>query len=162
MEYRPWSEWRNGQAMTKRQLAEALDAFSIVPNNIRLSSGRIVKGYYKDAFAKVAAHYPLPPNAAETPSRNANPPRPKKTNGFRAKRSATGDAVVADRDAEKSQKHKGCSGIAAQKAPSAENGGVLARERERGVLLADLSEIEAEQKWRADAGEPADPMLAKR
>lgn len=60
----PWGEW--GKAgLTARGLSNLLRPFGIRPQNIRLSDGRIVKGYYAeaftDAFSRWLSFYPLHP-----------------------------------------------------------------------------------------------------
>jgi Protein of unknown function (DUF3631) len=50
--------------ITKNQLAKLLDVHGIVPNNIRLPSGKIPKGYYLRAFAEALTRYPLSKRSA--------------------------------------------------------------------------------------------------
>ena len=59
MEHRPWPEWRNGKAITPRQIAQLLKPFGIEPK--RISDGsRTVRGYrvemFTDAFTRYIRH----------------------------------------------------------------------------------------------------------
>jgi Protein of unknown function (DUF3631) len=57
MEDRPWPEWRQGKAITPRQLAVVLAPFGIRPANLRGMDGRVPKGYYREAFAEAWDRY---------------------------------------------------------------------------------------------------------
>lgn len=66
IEDRPWAEWgRLQHPITKTGLARLLGRFEIGPKNIRLSDGRVPKGYSIDQFAKAFKSYILeaPPRA---------------------------------------------------------------------------------------------------
>jgi hypothetical protein len=56
MEDRPWPEWRNGQPITKTQLAEALRPFGVRPIKKRFG-GESIHGYEIDQFTEVFARY---------------------------------------------------------------------------------------------------------
>ena len=47
MEGRPWSECRQGKALSSRGLASLLKPFKVAPKNIKLPDQRVVKGYYR-------------------------------------------------------------------------------------------------------------------
>lgn len=62
LEHRPWPEWRNGRAITTRQLAELLGAFDIHPRPMRTAAGR-GRGYSVDQFTEAFRRYagvPIP------------------------------------------------------------------------------------------------------
>jgi hypothetical protein len=46
----PWAEWKNGKPITQAQLARALKRFSIYPQNVRLPSGAVLKGFQRVQF----------------------------------------------------------------------------------------------------------------
>ena len=50
LEDRPWPEYKNGEAITKNQLARLLARYEISSSTIRLSDGTTPKGYYRAAF----------------------------------------------------------------------------------------------------------------
>jgi putative DNA primase/helicase len=51
IEGRPWGEWgRTGKAITPNSLARLLASFSIHPENLRVSAGKVLKGYRRDHF----------------------------------------------------------------------------------------------------------------
>lgn len=73
LEERPWSEWgRLRKPLSAPQLAKLLKPFEIKPRNLRLSGGRVAKGYvrpdFKDAWGRYCGNpgrYPLhPPDAS--------------------------------------------------------------------------------------------------
>jgi hypothetical protein len=66
-EGRPWAEWSYGKPMTVNQLARALRPFGIFPTNIRLPSGKILKGYYREHLNDSIARY-LPNQTAPPPN----------------------------------------------------------------------------------------------
>src|SRR5205085_948333 len=49
LEGRPWPEWRDGKAITKRQLARLLAPFGIAPDSVRFESSTR-KGYVLEHF----------------------------------------------------------------------------------------------------------------
>jgi putative DNA primase/helicase len=53
----PWSDWKNGKAISKAQLAQLLKGFSIFPGNIRGLSGSVVKGYDRVSFEDAWERY---------------------------------------------------------------------------------------------------------
>lgn len=65
MEDRPWPEWRNGNPITKRQLAALLKPFGVRPQKIRLGN-QSLQGYLKDDLEIAFASY-LPSPEAEHP-----------------------------------------------------------------------------------------------
>lgn len=56
---RPWSEWKDGQPMTKRQLATVLSRFAVRPKTFRIGD-RTPRGYELGDFEDTFARY-LPP-----------------------------------------------------------------------------------------------------
>ena len=56
MEGKPWPEYKNGQHISKNQIARLLKPFDIKPKSIRTDDGKTPKGYlseqFKDAFSR--------------------------------------------------------------------------------------------------------------
>ncbi len=103
MEHRPWPEWKNGKAITARQLARLLAPFGITPQNIR-TGDEVVKGYllatFTDAFARYLPTGPLHRYNVDEISHSV------------AFQSATGNSGVADRDDKKASNDAGCGCVA--------------------------------------------------
>jgi hypothetical protein len=57
MEERPWGEWRKGKPITPSGLARLLRPFEVGSKNIKLATGRVVKGYYLDILADAFKRY---------------------------------------------------------------------------------------------------------
>jgi putative DNA primase/helicase len=76
-ETKPWSEWKNGKAITSTQLADLVKPFKIKPNTVRRDE-KTAKGYMRAWFEDAFARY-LPPRSVTTsqPSDSAgfDPPR---------------------------------------------------------------------------------------
>jgi putative DNA primase/helicase len=83
-ETRPWSEWKNGKAITAVQLSTLLREFNIKPKTVR-RGGETEKGYklewFEDAFARYLSPRPVTPSqwsgpAAIEPTRAVTAPVP--------------------------------------------------------------------------------------
>jgi putative DNA primase/helicase len=57
MKDRPWAEWKSGKPITQVQLARVLKDFGIYPENIKLSSGAVVRGYLRSQFEDAWERY---------------------------------------------------------------------------------------------------------
>jgi hypothetical protein len=134
MEERPWSEWKNGRPMSAPQLAKQLGRFDIIPNGIRLPSGRTPRGYYFKSFSVPLSHYPIPQHA-DTPFQSATPQRALETKDFDTFQSATPKFDVALPVGEKPQKSNGCCGVAAENPQN----GDLRGDRDPFAVLKDES-----------------------
>ena len=69
-----WSEWRNGKAITKTQLARLLRPYGISPKDIRFKEG-VLKGYYRASLEEVWSRYlpSQPQQAQQLPPDGHNP-----------------------------------------------------------------------------------------
>jgi putative DNA primase/helicase len=116
MEGRPWPEWgRARKPITKNQLANLLDAHSIVPGSVRLPSGKTPKGYHLRAFKDALTRYP----PLETPQRHK--PYGVTGCGFsETPQAEETDGVVAFQNDEKPLKTKACGAVAFQNRQSGE------------------------------------------
>jgi hypothetical protein len=101
-ETRPWSEWRNGKAITDRQLAAQLKAFRVIPKTVRRGE-RTDKGYKLAWFEDTFARY-LPPRSV-TASQTSD------SAGFEPFLSATPAPDVTDEKREKASVSAECDGV---------------------------------------------------
>lgn len=105
-ETRPWSEWKNGKAMTHHQLAGQLKPFNIKPRTVRRGAEND-KGYKLEWFDDAFARY-LPPRSV-TRSQLSDcadfEPLPSVTPAV------TVTQVVTDDDAENTRVSAGCDGV---------------------------------------------------
>ena len=67
MEDRPWTDWKNGKAMTAPQMARLLKPFDIRPRTVRISTGT-AKGYHPEQFDDAFSRYLSGASQAVTPS----------------------------------------------------------------------------------------------
>jgi hypothetical protein len=54
-----WAEWRSGKPITQAQLARLLRPYHIIPEQVRISGGHQVRGYYRSRFADAWQRYLL-------------------------------------------------------------------------------------------------------
>jgi putative DNA primase/helicase len=147
MEDRPWSDWKQGKAITAPQIARLLKAFSIRPRVVRIGTGT-PRGYYRsqfeDAFARylretaeIAPQTATPPQQHQfgsqtaIPSRNgpsataATPQHDGSDSGDVAGVAATRSDGVAVQDAAKAYENRDCGGVAVQEAEKSAGEGSL-------------------------------------
>jgi hypothetical protein len=61
IEERPWGEWKAGKALSPAQLAKLVAPFDIMPTNLKMQSGAVLKGYRLQDFEASFSRY-LPEN----------------------------------------------------------------------------------------------------
>jgi putative DNA primase/helicase len=111
MEHRPWPEWKNGKAITARQLAKLLAPFGIVPTTIRTGDST-PKGYLLTAFTDAFARY-----LADDPPLRHNGDEPST---FSKSPSATAASVLRTEDGRKVNIDAHCGGVADRRAGAGE------------------------------------------
>lgn len=89
-EDRAWSEWRNGKAITKTQLARLLRPYGISPKDIRFKEG-VLKGYYRASLEEVWSRY-LPSQPQQTQQPPPDGKNPSSANRDKLRSVADGQA----------------------------------------------------------------------
>ncbi|MCE9522323.1 MAG: DUF3631 domain-containing protein [Alphaproteobacteria bacterium] len=102
-EERPWPEWKNGQALSVRELARLLAPFGVKPEQ-GWDSGRNVRGYTLSQFDDAFARY--------LPAVSARPLEPGDDAGLGVRSSAMGDRDLADGNGRDASKAAGSHGLA--------------------------------------------------
>ena len=103
MEERAWSDWKNGRALSSRNLSQLLKRFGIRSKDIKIG-GTNKKGYRLDDFNEAFSRY-LPKQSATTLLASNNAP-------FSDFQCATPNEQVADEYALKPAQYKEGSGVA--------------------------------------------------
>ena len=103
MEERPWPEWRQGKAITARQIAKILDPFGIIPQSIRFDGG-VLRGYRESDFLDAFTRY--------LPEESATPLQGPSKAGWSGSSDATPKKPVADGNDRGPVPEAACSGVA--------------------------------------------------
>ena len=105
MEDRPWSEWKKGKPITPRQVAELLEPFDIIPQQL-WAAGKNNNGYKKSQFDDVFSRYG---------GKNASSPLdPLEIKEFSAKKSSRPNSILEDFSDKKPSKANGSRGLEAK------------------------------------------------
>ena len=91
MEGRPWSEWKRGQPLSPRGLADLLKPFNVRPTTFRQPGGGTSRGYHRKHLQPVWSAY-----LQEGGSQSETPQQFNKINGLAGFQSATRVPDVAD------------------------------------------------------------------
>ncbi len=104
LEDRPWSEWNRGRPITARAVARLLRPFGVRPVNLRLSSGKMPKGYRLEDVTKALRPYDPPSHPLH---RYSTENKREIGNSIRYT-----DQVCSGSEMDISTKNQSCSGVA--------------------------------------------------
>jgi hypothetical protein len=102
MEDRPWSEWRKERPITPRQMAELLEPFGIIPQQL-WNAGKNNNGYKKSQFEDLFARY--------GGKKWSSPLDALESKEFSVKKSSREDSSLEDISDKKTSKHNGSRGL---------------------------------------------------
>ncbi len=125
LEERPWPEWNRGRPITARAVARLLRPFGVRPVNLRLSSGKVPKGYRLEDVTKALRPYDPPSYPLH---RYSTENKREIDNSIRYM-----DQVCSGSETEISTENQSCSGVADRTGGYGEN-----MEDEGGEWTLDL------------------------
>lgn len=113
MEERPWSEWRNGKAMTTNQLARQLRPFGVFSKDVRRDD-TVRKGYLTEHLEDAFSRYISSPNPENPISKRDTATTCSQSGEPSLFQSATEGACSVSKNAQNPAPAAQCSGVADQ------------------------------------------------
>jgi hypothetical protein len=115
----PWADWKHGQPLTQRQLANLLRPFGIISQTLHIPGVKDAKGYTRTAFETSWAAY-LPNQSAasrqSTPSETSKRPNADGIGTSRDLQSVRGESQDGSKNADLANSHVGLDAWTLRKA----------------------------------------------